>query len=313
MKKYKVVIIGAGRIGAFFDTPESDAVLTHAHAFFQAEQFQLVGFFDSVKENAQKAAERWKVSCFESLEAALEVAEVVCCTVPDAYHYELLKKIADYPNIKLVFGEKPITENVQQAEEICALYQNKKIPLQINYSRRFLEEFWKLKKEIPMYGKLLKGCGYYGKGILHNGSHMLDLIRNLLGEIKGVESLGRVYDCYEKDPSVDVKLQVAGSDVYLHSVDCRAVTIFELDLLFEKARVRILDGGAKIEIYSVQPSLIYEGYYNYKRTDTMVVNYDKTFTNAVNNIYEYLECGKDLLCPMEQAKEILEICCELQK
>lgn len=313
MKRYKVLIIGAGRIGAFFDTVDSKAVLTHAHAFFQAEQFELVGFFDSVKENAKKAAERWNTNCFENLEKALEVVEVVCCTVPDAYHYEILKKIAGYKNVKFVFGEKPITENVEQAEEICSLYQNRKIPLQINYTRRYLEEFWQLKEEIQGYGRLLKGCGYYGKGILHNGSHMLDLIRNLLGEIESTESLDKIYDYYEKDPSVDAKLQIGDANIYLHSVDCGAVTIFELDLLFEKARIRILDGGAKIEVYSVLSSEVYEGYFNYKLIDIREVNYDKSFINAVNNIYEYLEYGKALLCPMEEAKEVLELCCKLQK
>ena len=312
MKKYKVLIIGAGRIGAFFDTPDSKAVLTHAHAFSQAEQFELVGFFDSVKENAKKAAERWNTKFFENLEEALQAADIVCCTVPDAYHYEMLKKIVECNNIKFVFGEKPITENVEQAREICSLYRNRNIPLQINYTRRYLEEFWQLKNEIQGYGKLLKGCGYYGKGILHNGSHMLDLIYNLLGEIKSAETLDRIYDCYEKDPSVDVKLQVAGGNVYLHAVDCQAVTIFELELFFEKARVRILEGGSKIEIYSVMPSEIYEGYFNYKLTDVREVNYDKSFTNAVNNIYEYLENGERLLCPMEEAKGVLEICCKLQ-
>ena len=32
-KKYNVVIIGSGNIGAFYDEPGSEQILTHAHAF----------------------------------------------------------------------------------------------------------------------------------------------------------------------------------------------------------------------------------------------------------------------------------------
>lgn len=312
MRKYKVAIVGAGRIGAFFDDMDSKAVLTHAHAFKEAEQFELVGFFDIMEENAKNAAKRWGVKYFQRLEDAMQEVDVVCCTVPDRYHYDMLKQIAQYP-VKFVFSEKPIAETPEQAEKICKLYQEKGIPLQINYTRRYLEEFSQLKRQIEGYGRFLKGCGYYGKGILHNGSHMLDLIIHLLGNIESVEGYEKIYDFFEEDPSVETKIKVREGTIYLHPIDCRAATIFELELFFEKCRVRILDGGSIIEIYPVMPSPIYEGYENYIKKETRNVNYDASFRNAVKNIYEHLEYHKDLCCPMEDAKAVLELCCKLQK
>lgn len=312
MKTYKVVIVGAGRIGAFFDDMDCDVVLTHAHAFQEAEQFELVGFFDVVEEVAKKAAERWKVRYFHSLEEAMQDVDVVCCTVPDAYHYDMLKQIAQYP-VKFVFSEKPITETPEQAEKICKLYQEKKLPLQINYTRRYLEEFVQLKRDMKGYGTFLKGCGYYGKGILHNGSHMLDLIIYLLGSIESVEGDEKIFDFFDEDPSVEAKIKVRDGNIYLHPIDCRVATIFELELFFEKARVRILDGGSVIEIYPVMPSPVYEGYENYIKKETRIVHYDNSFRNAVQNIYEHLEYQKELCCPMEDAKVVLELCCKLQQ
>lgn len=312
MRKYNVVIVGAGNIGAFFDNKESENILTHAHAFQQSEKFNLLGFYDISKERAQQAAKRWGVQAYETMEEAMQNAEVVCCTVPDEYHFDVLKEIAEYP-VKFVFGEKPITKELEQAKEICQLYEKKNIPLQINYSRSFLKEFSQLKKEIENYGAFIKGCGHYVKGVLHSGSHMIDLIIKILGKIEAVQGGDKTYDFYEDDPSVEAKISVAGGKIYLHPIDFRVVAIFELDLFFEKARVRIWDNGNQIEIYPVLESPVYEGYYNYIKTETRQVSYNSALTNAVENIYEHLEHGKEMVCPMTKAKDVLEICCKLRE
>ena len=45
-KSFNVLIIGAGNIGALYDTPDMDKVLTHAHAFSIINGFKLLGFVD---------------------------------------------------------------------------------------------------------------------------------------------------------------------------------------------------------------------------------------------------------------------------
>ena len=46
MTTYNVLIVGAGNIGAMFDTSENEEVLTHAHAFSIVEAFNLVVFIE---------------------------------------------------------------------------------------------------------------------------------------------------------------------------------------------------------------------------------------------------------------------------
>ena len=52
-----VVIIGAGKIGAFFDSPDSSNILTHAHAFTANRNFRLLGFVDKDLNQAGRAAQ----------------------------------------------------------------------------------------------------------------------------------------------------------------------------------------------------------------------------------------------------------------
>ena len=310
MYKYKVVIIGAGNIGAMFDSPESKEILTHAHGFSKSSYFQLKGFYDVDKKKAQEAAERWDTKAFSSLEDALENTDVVCCCVPDEYHYAVLKQISNY-SVKLVVTEKPLTKTLQEAEEIQKLYQG--IPCIVNYSRRFLKEFQELKKEILGYGKFLKGNGYYGKGILHNGSHMVDLLEYLLGPIEKYENPEHeISDFWKDDPSCDVKLYAGKGIFRMNSIDCSVATIFELDLFFEKARIRILEGGSCLEIYSVQKSPTYAGYFNYVLEEVRQVDYSNAILGMIENVEHYLEREETLKCCLSSGKRVLEWCLNIR-
>lgn len=309
---YNVVIIGAGNIGAFFDTPSNDSILTHAHAAVQNKNFHLLGFFDIDHKRSEEAAKLWSCKAFETFETAMEAADVVCCAVPDQYHFDMLKSIADYP-VKFVFAEKPITSTVSQANAICSLYKERNIPVNVNYSRRFLDETAVLKKKRESFGSFICGTGYYGKGILHNGSHMIDLIINLLGNITDYKSRNKIYDFFDEDPSVEATLEVAGGKINLVPVDCRKVTIFELELFFDNTRVRIINSGYQIEIYEVKPSEVYAGYYNYQKTGNWNVDYSKAMMNAYDNIFNVLQKQEEVLSPIEDAAKVLEICCNLQK
>jgi predicted dehydrogenase len=311
MKQYNVVIIGAGNIGAFFDEPASERILTHAHVFYNSEYFKLKGFYDNNLKKAEEAASRWNCKAYESMDSALKNADVVCCTVPDEYHYDVLDEIARY-NVRLVFTEKPLTKTLLQAEDIISIYREKNIPILVNYTRRFLDEIGLVKSMIIEYGSFIKGTGYYGKGIVHNGSHMIDLIKFILGDVTGYKKLDQVYDFYDDDPSVDARIEVMGGTLILQAVDCRFTTIFELDLLFEKARVQILESGFLIKIYEVTDSPVFKGYKNYVKTKEINVDFNRAFVNAAENIRDVLEGREKLISSSENAVDVMKICCELR-
>ena len=73
MKKFNVLVMGAGRIGALFDNPLNKQIITHAHAASKHKNFNLVGFVDKDKENLNKAAQLWNCKGFS--------------TTKDAFHF----------------------------------------------------------------------------------------------------------------------------------------------------------------------------------------------------------------------------------
>lgn len=308
---YQVSIIGAGNIASNFDSPESEKILTHAHAVAAHPDFELLGFYDTDEKKALDAVGRWGGRMYADIASAVKEADVVCCCVPDRFHGQILREAAQF-HPKLVIAEKPLAATYEEAKEIQDLYDGK-IPLLINYSRRFLKEFHRLKNDIKSYGKFLKGIGYYGKGILHNGSHMIDILQFLLGEVEDVHAHGTgICDFETNDPSYDVVLKIQQENFCMMAIDCRAVTIFEMELFFENARVRILNGGEKIEIYRVEASDTYAGYKNYRLREERDVDYSEAMTGLMENVSGFLKQEQHLNCTLKDGLDVLKICMRIR-
>jgi len=315
--KYNVLIIGAGNIGAFFDTPVSDNVLTHAHAFTKHKGFNLAGFVDLDIEKAKKAVLIWGGKVFKNIEEALvkEHIDIICIAVPDNCHYAILKSIS-HANIKFVFAEKPFVSNMAEAVEIVQLYKQRKIPLAVNYFRRFIPEFQKIKKDISenLYGEYMAGVGYYGKGILHNGSHLIDLLVYFIGEIKKSEYISSIFDFTKDDPSISSLLSFDNSkDFFLQCIDSRLYTIFEIELFFKKKRISIKDLGCKIEEYDIIDGKFLKGYKNIVKTKEIITSCKKSLYYSVDNIYNHLTKGEEIKCSIDNAYKVMQTCLQIRE
>jgi predicted dehydrogenase len=311
-ERYNVLIIGAGNIGAFFDTPEITEVLTHAHAYEKHEGFNLLGFIDVDKQKAVQAVALWGGKVFSGLKEAFSEGnvDIVSVAVPDDSHIEVLEELSQFP-VKLVFTEKPLAKTAADAERILKLYNGKGIPVAVNYSRRYVPELTKIKADIEtgVYGDYLTGTGYYGKGFLHNGSHMIDLIRYLAGEIESITSDYCIIDYYKDDPSVAAVMTLEnGRPFYMQTVDCRLYTIFEIDMLFERRRFRMTNSGFTIEEHSIREGDIYKGYSYMVKTEEYTSSIGNSLYFAVDNIYNHLLKGEKLLCSIEDGYKTVEIC-----
>ena len=315
VKKMHVVIIGAGSMGAFFDNPTCSVILTHAHSFVKHDGFELVGFVDIDETRAMLAAEIWGGKGYETLRDAYRDnpnIDIVVIAVADKFHYSMLKEVYFY-RPRLVFLEKPFAKSYDEANEIKELYSD--IPVLVNYSRRFVPEFEVLRDKIHSgyFGEYISGYGQYGKGVLHNGSHIFDLLRMLIGEIKDGVPAEIIHDQYDDDPSIAGSLFFdSGKSFNLLAVDCNLYSIFELDLLFEKGRVRILDSGLEIEEYIVGENILFKGYYDLVLGSKYETSYGLALYNAADNIKKYLENSESLKCTVTDGIRAMEVALDLR-
>lgn len=312
---FNVLIIGAGNIGAFYDTPDSKSILTHAHAIKEHPGFKLVGFVDNDSERATVAATIWETLSFQSINEAFSKTDVdvVCVAVPDEFHYTVLKELVFRP-VKIVLAEKPITKTLVEADEIIALYKQLNVSLLVNYSRRFVPEFQDLKKLIDeqSFGKYVFGVGYYGKGLLHNGSHMINLLEYLIGDVKDVEVKEKVFDFYNDDPSVSARLTLENARPFnLQCIDQSMYTIFEMDLFFENIRVSIIDSGYKILFSKVSESIIFKGYKTLSEVKELETSLGRALTYTYENIFSNLTKGEALISSHSAARKSMATCLKI--
>lgn len=307
--------MGAGQIGAGYDRPGPAPPLTYAHAIAKNPAFDLVGFVDPLPEQGHLAVARWGGKWFPSLQAAWRESpiDVVCVAVPDHVHYQVLTELAAF-SLKIVLAEKPFSRDPDHAREILSLYQQREIPLLINYSRRHVPAFASLAQAIRagQHGALLQGVGYYGKGSVHNGSHLVNLLLYLFGDLTFAQRIGVIVDYHKEDPTASVLLRATPpqSPIALHAVDSRLVSIFELDLLFSQQRIKMTNSGRRLEFYELKENPDFPGYCEYslvRREETGLLGALTHFLELAKHV---LDGGPAPETDQLDAVRTLEICRE---
>jgi predicted dehydrogenase len=317
MKKQKksIAIIGAGRIVAGYDIPETDGAFTHLHALQLSGGFEIKGVFDQDSNGLQAACAKWNVPAADSFQALMErKPDAVLIAVPDAYHEDYLVKLLDYKPV-IVVCEKPLTLSVDISEKIVERYRIENIPMAVSYQRRYDTDVNLLKQAMAdgCLGRFISGSVLYSKGILHNGSHAVDLLQYLLGKIEHAESYHANVDYSEKDPTMHARLSFSQGDIFMIGGDERFHSLFEIDLVFEKARYRFLESGHVIEIYQVLPDPNYPEYLALTNTEKRSSTLNYALVNMWQGIALFMENKAPLRCTGNDAFLTQKACMSLLK
>lgn len=167
---YKVLIIGCGSQGCFADAPNSGCeskVISFAKAFSERRNLFDVYVTDKDIVAVELAIRTWG---FKIDEFGIPYDVIVIAT-PDETHYDILKNIPFMcPRVKLVVCEKPMCMTYEQCNKIISLYEEYKIPILVNYTRRFIPYLNALKQN----GKAIHGNVTFNRGWEHTGTHAID-------------------------------------------------------------------------------------------------------------------------------------------
>ncbi|MDO8558221.1 MAG: Gfo/Idh/MocA family oxidoreductase [bacterium] len=309
---FKAVIIGAGRIASQFDSPKSGGVLTHAHAFDRHPRVDLMGMFDTNKGVARREAKKWGCQAYDDLDTMMKTVqpEIVSICTPDSSHFGILLKIAPY-RPRIVICEKPVTLHVADTRKIVRLYRHLGIPVVVNYPRRFDRAVQEIQHAITTgeYGKVLCASGTYTKGILHSGSHMIDLCRFLFGEARSVVTTLAVADYSPSDTNISGCLEFElCKQFHLMVGDERKYSLFELDILFERCRIRLIDSGFYISVQDVGKDHRYAGYQCLSKPVSKRTSLNRAMLALVDNVVHYLSHGQLLIGRVEDAAKTQRVC-----
>lgn len=244
-------IIGAGAIA--FDAGKLGLPMTHAKSYANlVDDVSLVAFVEPDSHQRDLVLAQFPdLVPYISLDAMLsgERLDVVSICSPDTMHEAALLSLVE-SSVKGVWCEKPLALTAQGAKAVARKARVRGVSIQVNYWRRFIPEIQSLANAVRKgnFGSFLKGSGIYSETYMHNGCHLFDVIELFLGQfrpkiVKGGEALNA-----QGDGAVLVVGEAGGADVVCAGIPRKPYNIFELDMFFEEARIRLAENGRRVEI-----------------------------------------------------------------
>lgn len=194
VSSFRTVLIGFGKIGVgYADDPVMARTLpyaTHAQVLRDHAAFNWNDVVDPSPEALEQASNRWHiantVSHIDLMSRANEIEVAVLATPPEAR----MGFIDKLPNLKAVVVEKPLGENLEMAEHFLEACDKRNILVQVNLPRRAERNMRALRDGGLKHGigPVQAAFGVYGNGLNNNATHLIDLTRQLMGDVKSVQA-----------------------------------------------------------------------------------------------------------------------------
>ena len=271
MKRIKVLLVGLGQIGAGYDNTlaftfdqsrSGSQTLSHARALACHSGFDIESGIDPCPIARQKFSIIYDIPTYPDIQSwqaaqSKNHLDMVILAVPPQIQPRLVREILSILSVKFLLLEKPIASNLKDAEllmNVCSKDPN--MTVAVNYIRSWLPsvQAWKQRIKKGEFGSFLHGKITYGKGLLTNGSHFVNLAETWLGSL----SLERVLDLgiscltFDREASLQLReLDYHNAYLQVQSVGSANLRAGELDLWFESGRICWLNEGTSIAYWPI--------------------------------------------------------------
>ena len=244
----RALIVGCGNIAGGYDLLGSKReVWTHAKAYRQSRDVDLVGVIDSSPKIARKFAQTWDIPfCGTELMPALKTSkpDIVSICSPTSTHVPLIESLCR-AGIGAILCEKPLAYDLRAAERAVALCEKKGVLLAVNYQRNWDRQLNQLGKAAAEgeFGRSELIRVLYSKGLFHNGSHFVSLLDRWFGNLE-VRRILHIFGAGADEVNADfVASSPIANRIIFHHIPERTYVLNELEILFERGRLELRRGG----------------------------------------------------------------------
>ncbi len=124
MERLNIGVVGVGHLGSL-----------HAKMLSGIPSVLLAGIFDVDLAKAERVSAEFEVTACASLDQLLRTVDAVTIATTTTFHFDAARKALEAG--KHVFIEKPITQTVEEARELCDLARRKNLVIQVGHIERF--------------------------------------------------------------------------------------------------------------------------------------------------------------------------------
>jgi predicted dehydrogenase len=181
----KIGIIGLGHLGKI-----------HLSQWLTIEGVEVVGIFDQNSDVATEIANTLQIKSFTDVDTLIQEADALDIVTPTTFHYFYAEKCIKL--FKHVFIEKPITETIEDANELVRLSKEAKVIAQVGHVERFNPAFLAIKNQKlnPHFIEVHRLAPFNPRGnevpvVLDLMIHDIDIILSLIhSDIKRISANG---------------------------------------------------------------------------------------------------------------------------
>ena len=283
-------VVGTGHLGKY-----------HIQQILNIENINLVGCYDINSDLSKKIGIKFKIKSFNSLNELLKECDAISIATPASHHYKVAVQALKY-NCHL-FIEKPITNNIKDAESLITLSEQNNKLIQVGHIERFnpAYKFLIQSKIKPKFIESHRLSPFNVRGtdvnvILDLMIHDIDLIINLIGvPIKNIFANG-VSHLSKSIDLANVRLEFKNGCVANLTASRLSNSPMRKMRVFSQNKYYSLDFNKYIvETYnttSMQPNkkLVNHNYIKDVFTsNNKIIQYYSNQLNATNALYEELD------------------------
>lgn len=311
-----VLIVGCGNIAGGFDKGRkpSDVPYTHAGAYIRDNRFKMAACIEPDEARRIEFMKEWDIQLgFSSIDEMLNLDcqfDVISICSPTTYHAHDIE-VALQLNPKLIFCEKPFTTSLHDTERLLEACKTANVMMAVNHTRRWDPSVSQLQADIlsGRRGELRSIVGIYNKGILNNGSHMLDLLNFLVGPVSVINVGKPISDYLPNDPTIPVWMENdQGVPIHLVCAHAEDYAFFELQLIFSLGVLIMEEGGLYWRERRAVESTTFKGYRKLDDGERYVGEYPHAMLKAIDNIYQAITRGDALVSSGESALIAQRMC-----
>lgn len=286
----RVGIVGCGKIAGMEDHPGNPHITTHARAIHGHPGYRLEACCDPDPARAEAFARLWGGRTCSGAEEMLDRGgvDVVVIAASTPAHLPLLNLLLDRDGDETVICEKPLVESRLEWESLKPRLEATSRPWAVNFPRRFDAAHRALRGRLRSgdLGPLLTFHAHVAKGLVHNGSHMVDLILYLLGDIASLEPVS-LRPLGHGDLSGTALVTLAsGPEGTLTGVDGPDYSLFELDLVYQRGKVEIRRIGHEMSLLRGVPSPVHPGFFDLSARENLATTYHEAFLGIYRSLAE---------------------------
>lgn len=303
-------VIGLGNIGYQSELdPIRVKPASHCSSYIAHPESELCAIFDQDSAKTELAFNNIKNArkCYNIDEIKEMSLDIISVATNLESHFDIVVSLAG--SCKLILCEKPIAENYERAMRMVDLCDKKNTILLINYHRRFDPLIINCKNRIESdLGRINSVSSYYTNGILHNGSHMINLLLYFFGNFENIKSKYSFNSCLDGDFNADILFNAGNVSCSMQSLEVKHMNIFDVRFFCEKGIANLTQFSKRLEITKRRDCTLFSGYYEPNYDDREVIhNLGSSVYSSIDYAISSLKRGFDSCDSARGAAETIRI------